>query len=111
MNPEQLRIVAVTSRKRLDFLPDVPTFTELGFPTLVEEAWFGLFIRSQTPQPAAGKLKSAMAEVLASPAMQEQLKTLRISPYEGTLDEVTAKLQRELTEFTTQAKKLGFEPQ
>jgi tripartite-type tricarboxylate transporter receptor subunit TctC len=111
VNPDKLRIVAVTSRKRLDFLPDVPTFTELGFPTLAEEAWFGLFIRSQTPQPVADKLKSAMAEVLKTPAMQEHLKTLRIAHYEGTLDEVPAKLQRELAEFIGQAKKLGFEPQ
>lgn len=79
VNPDKLRILAVTSQKRLDFLPDVPTFTELGFPKLVDEAWFGLFVRSQTPQPVADKLKQAMVEVLKSTEMQGHLKNLRIS--------------------------------
>jgi tripartite-type tricarboxylate transporter receptor subunit TctC len=109
-NADKLSILAITSSKRVEFLPDVPTFTELGYP-IEDQTWFGLFVRSETPSPAVDKLKSSLAEVLRSPAMQEQLRNLRISPYEGSLDDVPARLQRELADFTQQAKKLGIEPQ
>jgi tripartite-type tricarboxylate transporter receptor subunit TctC len=110
-NLDKLRLIAVTSEKRLDFLPDVPTFKDLGYPTLTDGTWFGMFVRSQVPQGMIDKLRSALAQVIASLTMQEQFKTLRLSPYEGTLEDVPARLQRELAEFTEEAKKLGLEPQ
>jgi len=84
--------------------------TELGYP-LDAQTWFGLFVRSETPAEAIDKLKTALAEVLKTPAMQEQLKKLRISPYDGSLDEVPARLEKELADFTQEARKVGLEPQ
>jgi tripartite-type tricarboxylate transporter receptor subunit TctC len=110
-NLDKLRLLAVTGEKRLDFLPDVPTFKELGYPTMTDSTWFGIFVRSEVPQGMIDKLRATLADVIRSPAMQEQFKSLRISPYEGTLDDVPAKLQRELAEFAAEAKKLGLEPQ
>lgn len=109
-NPDRLRILAVTSKKRLDFLPDVPTFTELGYP-IDEQTWFGLFVRSDTPPDVLAKLRSSLAEVLNSATMKEQLRKLRISPYEGMLEGVPARLKQELEDFTQEARKLGIEPQ
>lgn len=111
-NPDnKLRLLAVTGEKRTDFLPELPTFKELGYPTIVTETWFGLFVRSEVPKPVIDKLRSALVEVMKSPAMQERLKSLRVSPYEGALDDVPAMLQRELAEFAEEAKKIGIEPQ
>ena len=109
-NPDRLRILAVTSKKRLDFLPDVPTFTELGYP-IDEQTWFGLFVRSDTPPDVLARLRSAVAEVLNSATMKDQLRKLRISPYEGTLEGVPARLAQELADFSQEARKLGIEPQ
>ena len=110
-NPDKLSVLAVTSGKRVEFLQDVPTFTELGFPAIDAQTWFGLFVRADTPPAAIDKLQSALAEVLRSPAMQEQLRKLRISPYEGALSDVPARLQQELADFAQEAKKVGIEPQ
>jgi tripartite-type tricarboxylate transporter receptor subunit TctC len=110
-NPDKLSVLAITSSKRVEFLPDVPTFAELGYPAIDARTWFGLFVRSETPPAALDKLKSALAEVLRSPSMQEQLRKLRISPYEGSLDDVPARLQQELADFAGEAGKLGIEPQ
>lgn len=110
-NPDKLNVLAITSKKRVEFLPDVPTFTELGYPAIDAQTWFGLFVRSETPPAAVEKLKSALAEVLRSPAMQDQLRKLRISPYEGSLDDVPARLQQELADFTKEASKVGLQPQ
>jgi tripartite-type tricarboxylate transporter receptor subunit TctC len=110
-NPDKLNVLAVTSRKRVEFLPDVPTFVELGYPAIDAGTWFGLFVRSDTPPAAVDKLKSAFAEVLRLPSMQEQLRKLRVSPYDGSLDDVPGRLDRELADFAREAKKAGIEPQ
>ena len=110
-NPDKLNILAITSRKRVEFLPDVPTFTELGYPALDAQTWLGLFVRSETPPAALDKLRKAMAEVLRLPSVQEQFRKLRISPYEGSLDDVPARLEKELADFAVEAKKVGLEPQ
>jgi tripartite-type tricarboxylate transporter receptor subunit TctC len=109
-NPDKLNVLAVAAKKRVEFLPDVPTLTELGYP-LDAQTWFGLFVRSETPVEAIDKLKTALAEVLKAPAMQEQLKKLRISPYDGSLADVPARLEKELADFTQEARKVGLEPQ
>lgn len=110
-NPDKLSILAITSRKRVEFLPDVPTFAELGYPAIDAQTWFGLFVRSESPPDAIDKLKSALAEVMRLPSMQEQLRKLRISSYDGSVDDVPARLQQELADFTTEAKRVGIEPQ
>lgn len=109
-NPDKLNILAITSRKRVEFLPDVPTFAELGYP-IDAQTWLGLFVRSETPPAALDKLRKAMAEVVRLPSVQAQLRKLRISPYEGSLDDVPARLEKELADFAQEAKKVGLEPQ
>lgn len=110
-NSDKLRVLAITSKKRVEFLPDVPTFAELGYPAIDAQTWFGLFIRSETPPAVTDKLRSALAEVMRSPAMQERLRKLRISPYEGLLADVPARLKQELADFTREAKRVGVKPQ
>lgn len=111
-NPDKLTVVATTASKRAEFLPDSPTLVELGYPTMDVPVWFGLFARSDTPPAVLAKLKSVMAEVLRSPATQEQLRKLKITLIDRRpLDDVPAALQRELVDFTAAAKKLGVEPQ
>jgi tripartite-type tricarboxylate transporter receptor subunit TctC len=109
-NPDKLKILAITSKKRLDTLPDVPTFAELGY-AIDEKTWFGLFVRSETPPAVVEKLKSALAEVFNAPSMKAQLSKLRVSPYEGKMDDVPVRLQQELDDFSKEARKLGLEPQ
>jgi tripartite-type tricarboxylate transporter receptor subunit TctC len=47
---KKLSAIAVTSPERWRFLPDVPSFAELGQPDFTANVWFGLMLRSGTPQ-------------------------------------------------------------
>lgn len=110
-NPDKMRMTAISAEKRSEFLPNVPTFKELGYPSATYEAWSALFVRSDTPAPIVAKLKAALAETMASPAIQAHWKKLSIPPYEGSLDALPARLEKELVDFTADAKKLGLQPQ
>jgi len=56
--------VAVTSKQRLQVLPNVPTVTEQGFPEFEALGWFGLFAPAQTPNDVAEKVAALVREVV-----------------------------------------------
>src|SRR5690606_14268243 len=68
------RPLAVSTAERLDYLPDVPTLAELGFPELTySTSLFGLGAPAGTPQEVVAKLEAAMREGLADPGIRAQL--------------------------------------
>jgi len=61
-----LQALAVTGRKRLPTLPDVPTTAEAGFPALEATSWGGLFAPARTPAPIVKRLSDEMDVVMKS---------------------------------------------
>jgi tripartite-type tricarboxylate transporter receptor subunit TctC len=72
----KLRALAVMSPRRLGFAPNIPTTAELGMPELMLESWYGLVAPAGTPREIIERLNRETAAVLASPKVQEQLRTL-----------------------------------
>jgi tripartite-type tricarboxylate transporter receptor subunit TctC len=69
----RLRMLAVTSAKRSQAVPDVPTAVEAGVPGYVYETWFGLFAPAGTPKPIITKLNQATVKVLGMKDVRDQL--------------------------------------
>ncbi|MCS4509390.1 Bug family tripartite tricarboxylate transporter substrate binding protein [Xylophilus ampelinus] len=71
----KLRALAVSSAKRLDSMPDVPTVAETvpGFEVL---SWQGIFAPANTPKPIVDKLNAEILKILATPEIQDRLKSL-----------------------------------
>ena len=63
----KVRVIAVTSPKRLPALPDVPTMTEAGFAGLALDAWFGLVAPAGTPERVIAKLNAAFVQAVRDP--------------------------------------------
>jgi tripartite-type tricarboxylate transporter receptor subunit TctC len=75
----QLRGLAVTTAKRLDQLPDMPTVRETG-PDYVAIGWYGLSAPRNTPGEIVNKLNEAMNAALADPAVKARLASLGVQP-------------------------------
>jgi tripartite-type tricarboxylate transporter receptor subunit TctC len=69
----KLRALAVSTGTRLPQLPDVPTLVESGFPMLDAPTWFGIVAPSGMPPAALGKLRSAFAAAIDTPAYAEEM--------------------------------------
>jgi tripartite-type tricarboxylate transporter receptor subunit TctC len=67
----KVRILAVTSTRRVDSLPDVPTVAEAGVPGYEVLSWYGVFTTGGTPQPVVDRLAREVAAVVALPAVKE----------------------------------------
>lgn len=68
-----LKILAVTADERLDNLPDVPTFSELGYELIGQGAWFGFMAPKDTPDEIVQLLDEAIAKALEDDTVMEQL--------------------------------------
>jgi tripartite-type tricarboxylate transporter receptor subunit TctC len=71
----RLKILAVTSAKRIAQLPEVPTMVESGFPRSVSGSWQGIFVPKGTPQPVVDRLFSVTQQVMKVPDVVERLAT------------------------------------
>lgn len=69
----QLRAVAISAEARTRELPDVPTMSELGFPLVLSDSWFGLLARSDVPEAARSRLEALWVAVLARPEVKGRL--------------------------------------
>jgi len=69
----KVRLLAVASSARMPDFPNVPTFTELGYPELNFSNWVGVIASSQTPGPLAEKIHAALQKVAANAAVRERL--------------------------------------
>ena len=69
----QLRLLAVSSARRVSQARDLPTFVELGYPGLVAENFVGVSAPARIPEPAAAALVKALGEILALPDIRSKL--------------------------------------
>lgn len=68
----KLNAIATTSPQRTRFLPDVPTFAELGYDDFTAMVWFGLLAKKGTPQPALDAFIDAAKKAHADPDVKSK---------------------------------------
>jgi len=105
----QLRILAVTSEKRLGGAGQVPTVIESGMPDLSYAGWFGLFAPKAIPDAIVDRIAGATRMAMADPALQQ---TYRAQGMEPDADSSPDKFQRlvedELARLTPVIRSIGL---
>jgi tripartite-type tricarboxylate transporter receptor subunit TctC len=64
--------LAVTTARRSQVLPDVPTMAEAALPGYEFQAWFGFFAPARTPRPIVEQISREIARVVDLPDIQKQ---------------------------------------
>jgi tripartite-type tricarboxylate transporter receptor subunit TctC len=68
----RIRALAIGGPKRSPLVPEVPTFTELGYPEVETHAWFGLFVPAGTSREAVNRIQRDVSGVLNDPGFREK---------------------------------------
>ncbi|HQS22559.1 MULTISPECIES: tripartite tricarboxylate transporter substrate binding protein BugE [unclassified Acidovorax] len=92
----KVKALAVSWPQRLDVLPDVPTYGELGHAANNDPSWFGLVAPAGTPAAAVDRIQQAVAQALQEPAVRERLAGQGLYPSGTTPKAFTAQIAREI---------------
>jgi len=68
----RIKALAIGGPKRSPLLPEVPTFTELGYPEVETHAWFGLFLPAHAPREAVERIYADTKKILDDPEFRQK---------------------------------------
>ncbi|MBL0727618.1 tripartite tricarboxylate transporter substrate binding protein [Piscinibacter sp. HJYY11] len=106
-----LRALAVSTPARLPALPSIPTFAELGYPSLTGAQWLGLSAPKSLPAPIAARLKTLVPEILAKPDVMARLEELQTLPRKAPVlgEDFTALIRSQIDTWTKVARRAKVE--
>jgi tripartite-type tricarboxylate transporter receptor subunit TctC len=92
----QLRALGVSSSKRLDALPDVPTVAESGYKGFEADQWYGVVAPAGTPREIVNKLNGQINQALESSEIKTRLQSEGAIARPGTPEAFGALIVREI---------------
>jgi len=95
----KLKVIGVTTPKRISVLPNVETVSESVLPGFSFTVWGGLFAPKGTPKPVLEKLNMEINSMLAMPDIKTQLEADSIAVPANSMQEFNEFLQQEATKY------------
>ena len=105
----KLRPLAVTSSKRSEALPDVPTMAELGFPGYAFETWVGVAVPKGTPKEIVVRLQAGLSAALTSYEVQVALRDQGAVPAGSTPEQFRQFVRDEVAKSDRIVSEAGIE--
>lgn len=91
--------IGVSTAKRLDLLPDVPTFIEQGVPDFEVSSWNGILVPRNTPRSVVDRLHREIAAALRDPDTRERFAALGIEPVGNTPEQFAEQIRVDLARW------------
>ena len=107
----RLRGLGVTTVKRAQALPDVPSIAEAGLPGYEATQWFGLLAPAGTPRPIIDRLYQEAARALRAADLKERMTAEGLEVVGGTPEEFADYIKSETEKWTKVIKAAGIKPQ
>jgi tripartite-type tricarboxylate transporter receptor subunit TctC len=103
----KLRPLAVTSARRVDDLPNVPTINESGYKGFDAVTWFGLLAPAGTPKEVVARLNQEFNKALQQPALRKRLADEGADPTGGTPQQFAALIKDDMVRWGKVVKDSG----
>lgn len=104
----KVRSLAVTSLKRQAAAPEIPTMDESGFPGWDTGPWFGVMVRSGTPDATVRRLNTELVKAVQAPDVREKLVAQGAMPVGNTPEEFAAFIRAESARWAKVVKSAGI---
>ena len=101
------KILAVAAQERSDVLPDVPTWSELGYPDVVADNWSGVLAPARTPAAIVARLNAAFNAVVHDPDVRHRLADVGVSTIGGTPADLTSLITSETARWRKVVEETG----
>ncbi len=104
----RLRALGVTTAKRTQALPDVPTISEAGLPGYESTQWFGILAPAATPRPIIDRLNQEIVRIMQAPAMKQRLANDGLEVVAGTPEQFGTHIKAETEKWAKVIKAMGL---
>jgi tripartite-type tricarboxylate transporter receptor subunit TctC len=104
---KRVKLLAVTTPKRIAAFPGAPTLAEAGVPGSEAGAWHGLLVPTKTPRPVIDRLNAELNKALKDPEVLSRLAQQATEPLGGSPEEFAAYLDKELARWGAVVKATG----
>ena len=108
---DKLRAIAITSKKRSPLFPNLPSFSELGYPKVEVLNWQGFIAPAGTPKPIIDILNKAANEALKDPQLRELMLSQGNEIGGGTPADFAALIKSESTKWSAVVKAGNIKPE
>ena len=102
----RVRLIAVTSTRRIEAAPDVPTVAEAGVPGYEAVTWFGLLGPANLPASVVATLSGRLATLLAQPGLRADLIAQGNEPRSGRADDLASVLASDYAKWAKLAREI-----
>jgi len=99
VNTGKLRVLATTTRMRIEALPNVPTVAESGYKNYEVDAWWGMFAPANTPGDAVTQIALWFSAALQAPEVKSRLVAQGLYPVGLCGPEFAALLSKQYSDF------------
>jgi tripartite-type tricarboxylate transporter receptor subunit TctC len=103
-----LKGLAITSATRSRFMPDVPSFAELGHPEFTAQVWFGLLVKTGTPANIINRLTEAAKAAHADAGVREKLEAQGYDISGETGPQLMSNIKQQIERWGKLVKASGF---
>ena len=104
----RLRAIAVTSGQRSEVAPDLPTFTELGFPAIDLVSWYAVLLPARTPAEIVERLNTEVNRAVRSADVKARLLQQGVEVVGTTPDQLATLMQSEISRYGKVIKDAGI---
>jgi tripartite-type tricarboxylate transporter receptor subunit TctC len=104
----KVRALAVTSRERSRYFPDVPTTKEAGYPGVEMTNCYGTLVPAKTPREIVTKLHDALVKTVATTNVRERLMSVGADPQTMSIEEFTRFIKADIEKWDKLAKSAGI---
>ena len=106
----KLVALGVSSSKRSNVLPNVPTTAEAGVVNAEYDTWMGMYAPAKTPKDILERLNREVAKVLRSPELQARYETIVMTPLIMSVDDFAVYLKKDFEMNAQLVKQAGLSP-
>ena len=104
----QLRLIGVTTEKRLPQFPDVPTVSESGLPGFFFNSWFAIMAPAATPKDIIARLNSEVLKAVGDPEVRHKLEDLGFAVRGSSAQELGVMTREQLAKYARVIKEMGI---
>jgi tripartite-type tricarboxylate transporter receptor subunit TctC len=106
----RMRALGVSSAKRMEMTPELPTIAEAGVPGFESVVWFALLAPAGTPHAIIAGINGDVNRILRDPELLAYYRNLGYGPLGGSPEAAGDQLKREIARWASVAKEAGIKP-